>query len=247
MPGGIMADTTVQTLDAILVAYTGGVAALTYSSRRFLETWEEKRTIRFPTAAVLLISAAFVCVGLCVLPGKLKAAVDCLAGVQEAGPSPAGAPAVASGPAPARLETAQAPSKPLIVQLVRPGDVGLKDGGTKPRHKRTHAATRSTPLQSSLANTDPAWEVRPSGAALGAYYPPRAQEKGVPGVVALLCDATTEGRLANCQVASEEPGDYGFGSAAVQAMENLARFRPAIRHGIPTTERVTVPMRFEPS
>jgi TonB family protein len=65
-----------------------------------------------------------------------------------------------------------------------------------------------------------AWQSAPTYEQVVAVYPERARTAQIGGLVALNCRFGRDGGLADCDVASETPGGYGFGRAAIA----LSRF-----------------------
>jgi len=75
-------------------------------------------------------------------------------------------------------------------------------------------------------------------------YPVKAQNRGLPGRVEMLCDIRPDQSLA-CTVASEDPPGFDFGPAAVKVF-SLIRVAPLTRDGRPVTGRqVKVGFRFQ--
>lgn len=64
--------------------------------------------------------------------------------------------------------------------------------------------------------TDPVWVLAPGPGDLDRFFPPRAWERGISGQTTLSCIATVSGILSDCQVVSETPANWGFGTAAVR-------------------------------
>ena len=51
------------------------------------------------------------------------------------------------------------------------------------------------------------------------FYPKRANDDEVEGIVTISCRMAAHGRLTNCQIVSETPKGYGFGDAAGKLLE----------------------------
>lgn len=67
------------------------------------------------------------------------------------------------------------------------------------------------------------WSRFPDSAVLLEYYPARAMDAEVEGTATLACTVRdTKGRV-KCEVMSEDPRGYGFGDAAVRAVEARGR------------------------
>lgn len=71
------------------------------------------------------------------------------------------------------------------------------------------------------------WVRRPAG--LDRYYPRRAREAGMEGVVELDCLVSAEGAL-RCAVEAESPANWGFAAAALR-MAGDHQMVPAARDG----------------
>jgi protein TonB len=64
------------------------------------------------------------------------------------------------------------------------------------------------------------------------------------GRAVITCTVTAQGSLTGCQVASEDPPDFGFGQAALK-MAHLFKMRPQTADGQPVGgAQVSVPIRF---
>lgn len=89
---------------------------------------------------------------------------------------------------------------------------------------------------------NPHWVRRPAN--LQAYYPRRALQRSVEGVVQLDCRVLTSGNL-QCTVISETPSGWDFGAAA-QRIAADHRMTPAMRDGVPVEGRyqMRVPFRL---
>ncbi|MFT3996787.1 MAG: energy transducer TonB [Asticcacaulis sp.] len=85
-----------------------------------------------------------------------------------------------------------------------------------------------TAAPTSVAPVGPAyvkavWSRFPDSAALLEYYPARAMDAEIEGTATLACTVhDTKGRV-KCQILSESPKGYGFGDAAVRAVEARGR------------------------
>jgi TonB family protein len=75
---------------------------------------------------------------------------------------------------------------------------------------------------------------------MAAAYPLTAPS-GSTGVARIGCKVADDGRLADCHIVSEEPGDAGFGAAALSLM---ARFRATPEAVARMNGAVVVPIRF---
>ena len=75
-------------------------------------------------------------------------------------------------------------------------------------------------------------------------YPPRAERDGVTGYVDLLFVINESGFAEQISVLKEEPGSYGFASAAIEAVRKL-RFQPATIEKTPVKQRVRRRINFE--
>ena len=99
----------------------------------------------------------------------------------------------------------------------------------------------ATPSYGPREITNPRWLQRPRN--LGAYYPRRAEDRGVTGEVVLDCLVSTIGRL-DCGVVSETPRNWGFGQAAL-AISRYHGMAPATEDGIAVLGRYRMRVPFE--
>jgi TonB family protein len=103
-------------------------------------------------------------------------------------------------------------------------------------------------LQKADADVEPAprykpdWLRKPSSEDMAWAYPQRAQREEVGGKAVLHCLVAPDGGLANCQVASEAPADYGFGAAALALAPQFQMTRPPSDAKNPS--EVTIPISF---
>lgn len=66
-------------------------------------------------------------------------------------------------------------------------------------------------------------------------YPPRMEQAGREGRVEIACDVDTDGGTSNCAVIAAVGGD-AFAEAAMAYVQR-ARYKPAIRNGVPVREQ----------
>lgn len=116
-------------------------------------------------------------------------------------------------------------------------------------------APSPTPSDSGAANviptpappaiiTNPDWIRRPTAAQQNDAYPSRALDRGVAGMALLRCSVTVSGTLTACSVASETPGGYGFGRAAMSLSRYFA-ISPRLEDGRAVEgAKVDIPIRF---
>lgn len=88
------------------------------------------------------------------------------------------------------------------------------------------------------------WLVVPDPDQMRALFPPRAAAAGKSGTAKLRCKVTVQGRLKDCDVTSESPPGYDFGSATLLLTPSL-EFKPATNDGVPVDDKVIIPVRWE--
>ena len=92
------------------------------------------------------------------------------------------------------------------------------------------ALLQSLTYPPTTGDFSPDWLRRPSLEEVGRVYPAAAGRKRLNGEAELDCTANGGGRLASCRVASETPGGYGFGAAALQ-LRSIYVMRPLLPDG----------------
>lgn len=141
---------------------------------------------------------------------------------------------------------------PVVSEIVRAGsDVPTLEPPTRREEPRvTPTPERVAPPQpgppapaqaeAELLIVDPIWIARPSNPE--RFYPRGAFMRGIEGRVELDCLVAIDGRLS-CEVASENPGDQGFGEAAL-ALARAHVMQPAMRDGAPVRGRYRMVVPF---
>lgn len=137
---------------------------------------------------------------------------------------------------------------PPLVRERPPQDPIVEDTPTEltvldpqPLQINDYAGPVATPPHGPAEITNPRWLQRPRD--LGAYYPRRAEARGVTGQVVLDCLVSTIGRL-DCNVVSETPRSWGFGEAAL-AISRDHRMAPATEDGVAVQGRYRMRVPFE--
>lgn len=105
-----------------------------------------------------------------------------------------------------------------------------------------------TPTPTPTGISRVSWIERPNAAEFERYYPLRAYALELEGDVSLDCLVNSEGRL-DCDIASEDPTDFGFGEAALALSRNF-RMAPMTVDGMPTAGgryRLRIPFRIADS
>jgi hypothetical protein len=90
---------------------------------------------------------------------------------------------------------------------------------------------------------EPVWVAAPMAEDVRRNHPIRAAEREVRGAVDLLCRVRDDAGTLGCAVASEDPGGYGFGSAALHVAD-LYRIAPVIDGQATVGRRVSVRVDF---
>ncbi|WP_292036899.1 MULTISPECIES: TonB family protein [unclassified Brevundimonas] len=165
-------------------------------------------------------------------------------------PEPTVAPKVPPAPTPPihRPETV-IPSDvaPLEVPIapVTSTDAGPAINLTAPASEpSTGTAVSAEPVRSPPVITNPDWVRKPTGEQMMRAYPSAAAARGVSGVANLTCLVKVDGTLTGCSVASETPGNQGFGRAAM-GLTRYFRLSPRTVDGQAVDgARVSMAIRF---
>jgi TonB family protein len=80
---------------------------------------------------------------------------------------------------------------------------------------------------------------------LSHLYPAEAADYGLPGHALVKCRVSVDGQATACQVVEEKPAGYGFGKAALAAVQNV-RFTPMLFDCVPIDGgSIQMPITFQ--
>jgi protein TonB len=165
-------------------------------------------------------------------------------------PEPVVAPKAPPAPTPLihRAETVIPSEVPPLVVPVAPvtsTNTGPVINLTAPASEPSTGTTVSAePVRSPPVITNPDWVRRPTADQMMRAYPSAAEARGVSGVATLSCLVKVDGSLTGCSVASETPGNQGFGRAAL-GLTRYFRLSPRMVDGQAVDgARVSMAIRF---
>lgn len=154
-------------------------------------------------------------------------------------------------PAPPNTKTNALPTQPTTTDVlaVTSGDEVTKSTTLTFTEKSPEPIIDTPPTvvrpQPPAVITNPRWERQPSADQLMRAYPDRALRAGVGGLATLNCLVQPNGRVADCNLANETPGGYGFGRAA-QGLTRHFQINPRTVNGAAVGSRVNIAIRFNP-
>jgi len=116
----------------------------------------------------------------------------------------------------------------LLALLAAAAVSGPADGAPAPQPSATTTAD------------NPRWLKRPSGDDIAAAFPDRAAARNISGRAMVRCLAASDGRLKDCHVVDEAPGNMGFGAAALRLTPKFLLAPMKMLEG----STVSIPIRF---
>ena len=224
--------------------------------------YNERRTPRFTRTtwiALAVVAAGHVGLGVALYYQKFELAppvedlgpvtiIDLVPLPKPKPPEPTPAP---EQPTPPNTRTNTLPTAPATTDVlpIEQGEtvaegttISIADKAPEPVVDATPA--RVTP-QPPAVITSPRWVRQPSAEQLMRAYPDRALRAEVGGLVTLNCLVQASGRVADCNVTGETPGNYGFGRAA-EGLSRYFQIAPRTVNGAAEGSRVNIAIRFNP-
>ena len=89
------------------------------------------------------------------------------------------------------------------------------------------------------------WVQQPDAATIERYYPARAAARNISGKAVLDCLVNADGSF-HCAVGSEEPGNWGFGAAAMEVARHFLVAEKAANGMSAVDGRLSIPITFAP-
>jgi len=154
-------------------------------------------------------------------------------------------------PVPPNTRVNELPAPPTTTDFVpvTQGETVAQGNTITIREPVTESVPDATPTtvtpQPPAVITNPRWERQPSAEQLMRAYPDRALERGIGGVASLNCLVQPNGRVADCRLNNETPGNQGFGRAA-QSLSRHFQISPRTIDGAAVGSRVNIAIRFTP-
>lgn len=105
------------------------------------------------------------------------------------------------------------------------------------------AASEADLVIPNSGNHEPDWKRRPTIEQIATFYPKPAVLERVTGKVIVHCEVGTGGQVEECDIVSEDPTGYGFGSAGLK-LARISEFTPKIVEGKAVKGEIRIPFNF---